>query len=154
VIIVDTVLKQREQEGKPVTVAMVGAGYMARGIALEIITAMKGMRLVAISNRNVAQAELAYSQAGITAQRAGGSVSAIEQAIAKGRPVVTDDPTLLCKAGGIDAIIEATGDVEIGAQIALEAPKSTLRSGRSSRCTRTAPVSSTRTPTATSPASR
>src|SRR5206468_1743926 len=27
----------------------------------------------------------------------------------------------LCRAGGIDAIIEATGDVEFGAQVALEA---------------------------------
>ncbi len=125
-IIVDTALKKREQEGRPVTVAMVGAGYMARGIALEIISAMRGMRLVAIANRNVAQAELAYSQAGITAQRAGGSVAAIEQAIAAGRHVVTDDPTLLCRAGGIDAIIESTGDVEVGAQIALEA----IRNGK------------------------
>lgn len=125
-IIVDTALKKREQEGRPVTVAMVGAGYMARGIALEIISAMRGMRLVGIANRNVAQAELAYSQAGITAHRAGGSVAAIEQAIAAGRHVVTDDPTLLCRAGGIDAIIESTGDVEVGAQIALEA----IRNGK------------------------
>ena len=127
VIIVDTALKKREQEGRPVTVAMVGAGYMARGIALEIITRdARACAWSAIANRNVAQAELAYSQAGITAQRAGGSVAAIEQAIAAGRHVVTDDPTLLCRAGGIDAIIESTGDVEVGAQIALEA----IRNGK------------------------
>src|SRR5262245_3303897 len=100
---------------------MVGAGYMARGIALEIISAMRGMRLVAIANRSVAQAEIAYSQAGITAHRVGDSVGAVEQAIAAGRFVVTEDPTLLCKAHGIDAIIESTGDVEVGAQVALEA---------------------------------
>ncbi len=54
-IIVDTALTQRLQAGNPVRVAMVGAGYMARGIALQILTAMPGIRLVAISNRDVSQ---------------------------------------------------------------------------------------------------
>jgi predicted homoserine dehydrogenase-like protein len=55
-IIVDRALEKRHQEGKPVRVAMIGAGYMGRGIALQILTAMVGMRLVAISNRTLAQA--------------------------------------------------------------------------------------------------
>jgi predicted homoserine dehydrogenase-like protein len=122
-IIVDNALKKRHDQGRPVRVAMVGAGYMGRGIALQIITAVKGMELVAISNRNVSQAELAYTQAGVTPQRAGDSIAALEQAIAAGRAVVTDDPMLLCRAGNVDAIIESTGDVEIGAQIAFEAIK-------------------------------
>jgi predicted homoserine dehydrogenase-like protein len=125
-IIVDTALKKREQEGRPVTVAMIGAGYMARGIALTVFTAMRGMRLVAIANRTVESAEAVYKQAGIEPTRVAGTVSAVEQAIAAGRSVVTDDLTLLCKAGGIDAIIESTGDAEIGAQVALEA----IRNGK------------------------
>ena len=76
-IIVDNELKRRHDQGRPVRVAMIGAGYMGRGIALQIITAVKGMRLVAISNRNVAQAELAYTQAGVTPQRAGDSIAAL-----------------------------------------------------------------------------
>ena len=51
-IIVDTALERRLAADNPVRVAMVGAGYMARGIALQILTAMPGIRLVAISNRN------------------------------------------------------------------------------------------------------
>jgi predicted homoserine dehydrogenase-like protein len=35
-IIVDTALKKRETEGNPIRVAMVGAGYIGRGIALQI----------------------------------------------------------------------------------------------------------------------
>ena len=54
-IIVDTALASAWPSGNPVRVAMVGAGYMARGIALQILTAMPGIRLVAISNRNAEQ---------------------------------------------------------------------------------------------------
>jgi len=59
-IIVDTAMKKRLAEGKPLRVAMVGAGYMGRGIALEIVTAMPAIRLVCIANRDVGRAEAAY----------------------------------------------------------------------------------------------
>ena len=52
-IIVDRALEKCEREGKPIKVAMVGAGFMGRGIALQIIKYTKGMRLVAISNRHL-----------------------------------------------------------------------------------------------------
>jgi hypothetical protein len=69
-MIVDTSLKKRLAEGNPVRVAMVGAGYMGRGIALQILTAMPGLRLVAIANRDVRQAERACHEAGASAFRA------------------------------------------------------------------------------------
>ena len=53
-IIVDKALQEREKEGRPVRVALVGAGFMGRGIALQILSAMAGMRLVAISNPTAA----------------------------------------------------------------------------------------------------
>jgi predicted homoserine dehydrogenase-like protein len=124
-IIVDNALKQRQEQGRPVRVAMVGAGYMARGIALQI-SGMKGMRLVGIAARNVAQAESAFALAGITPQHAGDSLAAVEHAIAARRAVVTDDYLQLCRAGGVDAIIDSTGDVEMGAQVAMEA----IRNGK------------------------
>lgn len=46
----DTVLAQRESDGNPVRVAMVGAGVTARMIALQLATPIPGMRLVAIAN--------------------------------------------------------------------------------------------------------
>ena len=48
---VDTVLTERERDGNPVRVAMVGAGVTARMIALQLATPIPGMRLVAIANR-------------------------------------------------------------------------------------------------------
>ena len=64
-IIVDTALQKREAKGNPVKVAMTGAGYMGRGIALQIEKYVTGMQLVAISNRTLSQAKRAYKEAGI-----------------------------------------------------------------------------------------
>jgi len=120
-IIVDTALARRLADGNPVRVAMVGAGYMARGIALQILTAMPGIRLVAISNRTLPQAERAYREAGVEPAGAVDTVADLERAIAENRYVVTDNPMLLCQAGQIEAVIETTGDVEFGAQVAFDA---------------------------------
>ena len=50
-IIVDTALRQREAEGRPIRIGMIGAGFMGRGLALQIATAVPGMRLAAIAAR-------------------------------------------------------------------------------------------------------
>lgn len=125
-IIVDTALAKRLEAGNPVRVAMVGAGYMGRGIALQILSAMPAIRLVAICNRTLSQAERAYRDAGVESVRQISSQSALEQAISQGQYAVTDDPMLLCRAGQVEAIIEMTGEVEPGAQVALEA----IRNGK------------------------
>ena len=64
---VDTVLAQRESDGNPVRVAMVGAGVTARMIALQLATPIPGMRLVAIANRTVEKATQVFSNAGVPA---------------------------------------------------------------------------------------
>ena len=120
-ILVDSALQKKEAEGKPLKVGVIGAGYMGRGIALQIITAIKGMRLVALSNRTISQAGLAYQQAGLNSAKAVETVSELEDVIRKGEYAFTDDAHLLCQAEGIDAIIEATGEIEFGVQVTLEA---------------------------------
>jgi predicted homoserine dehydrogenase-like protein len=121
VIIVDTALQQRERDGRPIRIGLVGAGYMGRGIALEILTPILGMRLVAIANRTVAGAARAYREAGVESVTHVDSQPELERAIAAGQPAITDDALLLCRADGIDAIIECTGTVEFGATVAMEA---------------------------------
>jgi predicted homoserine dehydrogenase-like protein len=120
-IIVDTALKKRLAAGNPVKVGMVGAGYMGRGIALQILSAMPGMRLVAIANRDTSKAEAAYRDAGIDKVRSVASAAELENAMAAGEYAVTDDPSVLCRAGGVEAVIETTGDVESGARVSLDA---------------------------------
>lgn len=120
-ILVDTALRRREEEGRPVRVAMIGAGFMGRGIANQIVNSVPGMRLVAISNRDPAGAERAYREAGVNDLAHPGTVAELERALADGRAVVTDDPTLPCRAEGVDAVIEVTGAVEFGARVSLDA---------------------------------
>src|SRR5260370_39724969 len=99
-IIVDTALERREREGRPIRVGLVGAGYMGRGIALEILTPVVGMRLVAIGNRTLAEAARAYRDAGVDDVHLVDSLAQLNSAIASQQFVVTDDPLLLCRAEG------------------------------------------------------
>ena len=120
-IIVDTALAKRHAENKPVRVAMVGAGFMAKGIALQICNYVPGMKLVAISNRKVEKAKEAYGQAGVVETYEVSSRSELEDNIQKNKYSVTDNALLLCEADGIDAVIEVTGAVEFGTNIAMRA---------------------------------
>ena len=120
-IIVDTALQRRAADGNPIRVAMTGAGYMGRGIALQIEKYLPGMRLVAISNRTISEAERAYQEAGIQGAKKVETARELEDALQAGLYAVTQDPAVLCEADGIEAIIEATGDVDYSAPIALKA---------------------------------
>jgi predicted homoserine dehydrogenase-like protein len=120
-IIVDTALKERESLGRPVQVGIVGAGYMGRGMALQIEKSIPGMRVAAIYNRTPEAARFAFEQCGIEDATLARNASDIESAIERGKYVYTDDATALCRAGNIDAVVEATGEVEFGAQVAMSA---------------------------------
>jgi predicted homoserine dehydrogenase-like protein len=120
-IIVDTALEKREQEGKPIRVGMVGAGYMGRGIALQIQKYVKGMKLVAISNRTLSEAERAYRQAGVDIVKPVETVAQLEEIISQGQFAITDDAMLLCEAQSIDALIEVTGTIEYSAHVTMKA---------------------------------
>jgi len=121
VIIVDRALEEREREGKPIRVAMIGAGFMGKGIALQILTATPGMELVAIANRTVSKAREAYLEAGAGEPEEVESEAALRSAIEAGRPAVTADASLVASADGVDAIIEVTGAVEEAAHVVTRA---------------------------------
>jgi predicted homoserine dehydrogenase-like protein len=120
-IIIDSALKKRQADNNPVRVAMVGAGFMGRGVALQIIHSTPGMKLVAVSNRTLDQARRAYNEANVQDVVVVETVAQLEDAIAQDRCAITDDAFLLCQAEGIDAIIEVTGAVEFSAQVVFKA---------------------------------
>ncbi|MBN3942542.1 Gfo/Idh/MocA family oxidoreductase [Nostoc sp. NMS9] len=120
-IIIDRALQARAAAGNPIKVGMIGAGFMGRGIANQIVNSVPGMELVAISNRQIGAAKQAYSEAGIEDIQVVATISELEDAIANGKYAVTEDAKLLCRAEGIDALIEVTGAVEFGAGIVMEA---------------------------------
>ena len=120
-IIVDQALARREAEGRPVRVAMIGAGFMARGVANQIVNSTPGMVLAGIANRTPANAERAYREAGVEDIANVSTEAELQAAMKAGHAVVTDDPLMLARADGIDAVLEATGAVEYGAHAVLEA---------------------------------
>jgi predicted homoserine dehydrogenase-like protein len=120
-IIVDNALKAREASDKPIQVGMIGAGFMGRGIANQIINSVPGMRLAAIANRTLTQAARAYTEAGAPAPKEVASANELDDAIREDDYAITQDPMVVCRAEGIDAIVEVTGAVEFGAQATWEA---------------------------------
>lgn len=124
-IIVDKALEKLEKEGKPIRVGMVGAGFMAQGVALQIIRYTKGMRLVAIANRHVDKATSAYTKAGVLAKDISDAktLSVFDGSIKKGKFIVTDDPFLLADSKNIDVILEVTGTIEYAARVVVRAIK-------------------------------
>jgi predicted homoserine dehydrogenase-like protein len=119
--IVDTALKQRQRDGNPIRVALMGAGYMGRGIALQIITAIPGMQLAAVYNRTIEKARQAYRQAGVETIHEVSSCSRLDDHIMKGQACITDDALLLCQSQTIDILIESTGTIEFAARVVLDA---------------------------------
>lgn len=105
-IIIDRALQARAAAGNPVKVGMIGAGFMGRGIANQIINSVPGMELVAIFSRQVDAAKRAYTEAGQENMQVVTTVTELEDAIANHKYAVTEDVQLLCQAEGIDAIIE------------------------------------------------
>lgn len=122
-IIVDRALAARQAEGRPLRVAMIGAGAMGRAIALQMLTRTVGVELVAIANRHPQAAHAAFRQASVDETDIVDVASGAElaAALAAHRRAVTDDPMLLTAMDGIDALLEVTGAVEFGATIALDA---------------------------------
>jgi predicted homoserine dehydrogenase-like protein len=120
VIIVDNALKAREAQGKPIRVGMIGAGFMGRGLVNQIAHSVPGERMVAIFNRQVPKAVGAYQYAGLEPVVAT-TQNQLDDAIRSGKPVVSEDPFLLCRSEQIDCLVDVTGAVEFGARVVFDA---------------------------------
>jgi predicted homoserine dehydrogenase-like protein len=121
VIVVDKALGEREAAGNPVRFAMVGAGFMAQGVANQVFNTTRGMELVAIANRHADKARGVFEYAGVENAVPVDSAAALGKAMSQGTPAYTEDPFVLCEAEGIDCILEVTGSIEYGAAVVLSA---------------------------------
>jgi len=120
-IIVDTALAKRLEENNPVKVAIIGAGFMGRAVALQIAQSVPGLRVVGIYNRTLEKAKDAYTEAGIDDVEVVSKQSVLEDRIAKGKYSVTEDPLLLARAANVDVVLEVTGAVEFSSRVVFEA---------------------------------
>jgi predicted homoserine dehydrogenase-like protein len=121
VIIVDSALQALEAEDRPIRVGLIGAGFMAQGLCNQIANSVPGMRVAAIYGRQVERAVEILRYSGLAGAEAVSSAGALDDALRQRRPVATDDPFLLTRSEHIDVLVELTGSVEFGAQVALDA---------------------------------
>jgi predicted homoserine dehydrogenase-like protein len=122
-IIVDTALQTREKEGRPIRVALIGAGFMSHGLANHIVNTTVGMRLVGVYNRTPQRAADLCEYAGVKDVTSPITQDDADLAIREGKTVVTGDAFLLARSAEIDVLVDVTGSVEFGAQVAFEAFK-------------------------------
>jgi predicted homoserine dehydrogenase-like protein len=120
-IIVDHALRAREEEGRPIRVGLIGAGFMAQGLTNQIRNSVAGMETVAVYGRRLERAVDVFRYAGEDHIVTAAKQDELEDAIRAGRPAVTDDPFLLCRSEQIDVLVDVTGSVEFGARVALDA---------------------------------
>jgi predicted homoserine dehydrogenase-like protein len=120
-IIVDTALRAREEQGKPIRVGMIGAGFMGQGLTNQIVNSVPGMRMAAVYNRHPERAHHVYRYAGCENVVAAGTQAAVDDAVRRGVPTVAEDPFTICRSGEIDVVVDVTGSVEFGAHVILEA---------------------------------
>ena len=118
---VDSALRRRESDGRPIRVAMIGAGATGRAIALQLGTPVPGIRLAGIANRTAAHAERTFREAGIQRWSTADGAAATADMVRRGIPVLTDDPSLLVRCPEIDLVVEVTGTVEYAAGITTDA---------------------------------
>src|SRR5437879_2249528 len=97
--IIDTALKAREEQNRPVRVGIVGAGFMGQGLTNQIVHSVPGMHVVAISNRQVERAVSVFKYAGFDDIVVAGSPREFDDAaIRLQQPVATEDAMLLARS--------------------------------------------------------
>jgi predicted homoserine dehydrogenase-like protein len=122
-IIVDNALKARAAQNNPIRVGILGAGFMAQGLANRIVNTTPGMSVVAVFNRRVQRAVDLFQYSGLTDIVEADTQNALEDAIRDRKPAVTEDAFLLARSSQIDVLVETTGSVNFGAEVILEAFK-------------------------------
>ncbi len=116
---IDTKLQQRAKEGRPIRMALVGAGQMGREIVCQV-GLMQGMTVDIVVDLHTDTCRKAYAAAGYTGEIAEATtLEEAKAALLAGKKVVTTDYRIAVAAPGIESVVDATGSPEMGAKIAL-----------------------------------
>lgn len=114
-------LEDAAATGRPVSVALVGAGRFGTSVAAQV-GQVRGMRLVAVADPNAVSGAEALRAAGWAGDQIARTDSAAEAArrASAGSAVLAPSADVLASMP-IDVVVEATGHPEIGARTAWEA---------------------------------
>jgi predicted homoserine dehydrogenase-like protein len=117
-----TDLKRRERALGPIRIAVVGTGFFGAGL-LKRITKIQGMVPTVAANRTLESAIRALRAAGVerAAIEVCDEVHTAQAALDRGQCVATSSLQLPAYLSGVDVVMETTGDVLVGAEVALEA---------------------------------
>ena len=112
-IIVDTAIAKHVAAGKPpIRVGMIGAGFMASGVMLQIGGPYRAsIRLAAVAARTPSKAVAACAAAGLESAAAD-SPQALARAVEAGRTAITEDAMLVATSPHVDVLLDVTGAVE------------------------------------------
>ncbi len=113
-----TKLLEREAAGRPVTVALIGAGKFGT-MFLAQARLTRGMHVVGVADLDVARAASQLKSAGWEASAY--AASSLDEAVKRRTTRVTDDADALIACPQIEVIVEATGIPSAGIRHALAA---------------------------------
>jgi predicted homoserine dehydrogenase-like protein len=119
---INTKLRRLEENGTPIRVGIVGAGQMGKGLVSQIART-KGMRSVILADHTLQKAIDTFKLAKIDESEiaVATNVGEANAAIEKGKHVACDDSAIVTACGLVDAVVDATGVTDAGAEIALSA---------------------------------
>ena len=115
-------LERRRREGRPVRVGLIGAGQMGTDIVVQT-DLMSGIEVVAAADavpENVFAARRIAGEGGRSPEMADDAAAA-GRIIARGRLAVCKSHREICASEAVDVIIDATGNPNVGAEVALAA---------------------------------
>ncbi len=118
-----SLLAQREAEGRPIRVGLVGAGKFGGGLVAQLAQ-MRGIEIAAIAEQSIERAQRAYVMAGKLPEpmlQEAQDLNHLHDVIRSGKRAMVEDGLLLARCELIDVIVEATGLPEVGAWIAYHA---------------------------------
>ena len=117
-------LQQREAEGRPVRVGLIGAGQMGTDV-VATTRMMAGLQVVVTADIDITRAIDAYRIGQIDAEVVVAATAAeADGAVAAGKRVAVADFRIVTDMRSIDVMLESTGVPEIGARAALRSARS------------------------------
>lgn len=116
----EDLLRRQNRLSRPLNAAVVGAGFLGGGLIRQL-SRVRGMRPALVSNRTPEKAVRILHETGLFP----GQIVQTEdpdraaRAIDAGQTVVTREPLLFASLREIDVVLEATGTMHLGTEVAL-----------------------------------
>jgi predicted homoserine dehydrogenase-like protein len=112
-------LRKRAAGGNPVQIGLVGCGQEGSGM-VHITRQMTGLETTVIADIDISRPMATLNSVGIpeSAICKTDQVGEAQDALSNDKYVVTEDALLLARLESLDAVVEATGVTDVGAQVA------------------------------------